>query len=197
MTATEIEQYDSIEPLRMHPELIQYARQEACAHGLLGYITVEHLKRPYTNIAVRAHDDIIFNGDPIDTTLTTFYENPTGILLEIVASPTIMRISGAQHMPLQGIPEACTFTFRCHGFTIEHNKFDLAKRKLSYEFNHRDAYIEHTVINQKDGTSIFSIGMRCNNMSNSRVRHHLAAFCLRQLRVTSHEMAHYMRHIPI
>ena len=45
MTATEIEQFNTTEPLRSHPHLAQHAREEAWAHGILGYITVEHLDR--------------------------------------------------------------------------------------------------------------------------------------------------------
>lgn len=126
-----------------------------------------------------------------------FFLNPTGRLLEVMASPTITHVTDAQYVPLTDIPENCTFTFTCHGFDITHDSFDLSRSKLSYEFSHREAHIDYTIINQENGSRVFSIGMRCNNMSNRRIRHHLASFCLHQLRITSFQIAHYMRNIQI
>ena len=197
VTAIEIEQHNSPEPLRLHPHLVQHAREEAWAHGILGYITVEHLDRHYAPINSSYSEDIICSGNSIACTLPTFFVNPTGRLLEVVASPTITHISDAQYVPLGNIPENCTFTFTCHGFEIIHDNFELSQSKLSYEFSHKEAHIDYKIIKQENGSQVFSIGMRCNNMSSRRVRHHLASFCLRQLRITSFQIAHYMRNMQI
>ena len=155
---------------------------------------MEHLDRQYAPINSPHSEEIIYGGNSIASTLPNFFLNPTGRLLEVVASPTITHVTDAQYTD---IPENCTFTFTCHGFDITHDSFELSRGKLSYEFSHREAHIDYTIITQENGSRVFSIGMRCNNMSSRRVRHHLASFCLCQLRITSFQIAHYMRKIQI
>ena len=68
---------------------------------------------------------------------------------------------------------------------------------LQWNISHREAHTDYTITKQENGSQVFSIEMRCNNMSSRRVRHHLASFCLRQLRLTPFQIAHYMRNIQI